>query len=91
MIINTLQLPLMRLLLMKISLITRKNESFKGKLAFSGGFLDKEETLKDCCICEVFEETNLSVAKQDLNFEMFLDNPYRDSRGRVLSVVFRWF
>lgn len=72
----------------KILLITRKNEPFKGKLAFPGGFLDKDETLKDCCVREVFEETNLSVTKQDLNFEMFLDNPHRDSRGRVLSAVF---
>lgn len=74
--------------LSKIVLITRKNDPFKGKLAFPGGFLDSNETLKECCIREVYEETNIILHSKDVQFVTLLDQVHRDPRGRVISAVF---
>ena len=72
----------------KIILITRKNNPFKGKLAFPGGFLESNETLKECCIREVYEETNILLHPESVQFITLLDQVHRDPRGRVISAVF---
>lgn len=70
-----------------VLVIKRKNEPYKGMYALPGGFMEMNESLRDCAIREVKEETNLSLPK-DIYFIEMLDDPNRDSRGRVLSGLF---
>lgn len=67
--------------------IKRKHDPFQGCLALPGGFFDCE---KDASLCagalrELKEETNLDL--DGMMPAMFLDEPERDPRGRVVSVV----
>ena len=45
----------------KVLLIQRGHAPFKGGWAFPGGFLDMDETLKQCAIRELQEETGLCL------------------------------
>lgn len=45
----------------KILLIKRRYGPFKRLWCFPGGFLDKNESLENCCIREIKEETGIEV------------------------------
>jgi len=70
----------------EVMLIKRKNEPFAGKWAFPGGFLDENETLKQCASRELEEETGVQLS--GLKFLCMADGPERDPRGRVISAIF---
>ncbi|MCQ2283749.1 MAG: NUDIX hydrolase [Bacteroidales bacterium] len=67
-------------------LIRRKNEPFKDKWAFPGGFLDEKETLEEAALRELKEETRL-VPKHFIEVGSF-SAPDRDPRGRTITVAF---
>jgi len=71
----------------EVLLIRRKYPPFKGMWAFPGGKLEPDETLEECLVREVKEETGLDV----IEFEQvdIRDQPDRDPRGRYVSVVYR--
>ena len=71
---------------MKILLIERGIEPFKGTWALPGGFMRMEETAEQCAMRELQEETNLNLTylKQ---FRTFTD-VHRDPRERVISIAF---
>ncbi len=71
---------------MKILLIERGIEPFKGTWALPGGFMRMEETAEQCAMRELQEETslNLTYLKQ---FRTFTD-VHRDPRERVISIAF---
>jgi len=56
--------------------------------ALPGGFLDYEETLEDCALRELFEETRLEVDPNKLDYVGVFDRVDRDPRGRVISHCF---
>ena len=71
---------------LKILLIERGVEPFKGLWAFPGGFLRMDETAEQCALRELKEETGLNLhylkqlgAFSDVN---------RDPRERVISIAF---
>jgi ADP-ribose pyrophosphatase YjhB (NUDIX family) len=68
--------------------IQRKNEPFKGHLAFPGGFLDMKERIVDSAKRELLEETTIDVDVENLQSFKVLDEPERDPRSRVVSHVF---
>ncbi|WP_315275234.1 NUDIX hydrolase [Prevotella histicola] len=47
----------------KVLLIQRGDEPYKGCWAFPGGFMNMDETTKQCAIRELEEETGLKVAE----------------------------
>ena len=71
---------------LKILLIQRGLEPFKGRWALPGGFVRMSETLEAAALRELREETNLS--------DVFLEQLYtfgeveRDPRGRTVSVAY---
>ncbi len=70
----------------KLLLIKRKNEPFKGKWAIPGGFIGIDEDLDDAVARELFEETGLADVKLE-QLHTF-GKPGRDPRGRQITIVF---
>lgn len=67
-------------------LIKRKNDPFKGKWAFPGGFVDMDEELEDAVVRELYEETGL----KGINLEQMhtFGTVGRDPRGRQVTIAF---
>lgn len=70
----------------KILLIERRNDPYKGCWAFPGGFLEMDETVEQCAIRELKEETGMELGKMhQIGVYSRVD---RDPRDRVISVAF---
>lgn len=74
---------------LRILLIQRKNDPFKGLWALPGGFLDMNETLEECVARELEEETGLKGVK--LYQLCAFSQPDRDPRHRTVTVAFWGF
>lgn len=71
---------------LKILLIERGLEPFKGSWALPGGFVHIDETVEEAAIRELFEETNVKgVYMSQLSVFSQVD---RDPRERVITVAF---
>lgn len=74
---------------LNVLLIQRKNNPYKDKWAFPGGFVDSKENIKNAAIRELKEETNINVS--DLyEFKVF-GNYGRDPRGWTVTVSYIYF
>jgi bifunctional NMN adenylyltransferase/nudix hydrolase len=64
----------------------------KGLLALPGGFLNPKETIEDCMLRELREETGLRVPTKvvagSIKSRRVFDDPHRDARGRVITHAF---
>jgi 8-oxo-dGTP diphosphatase len=70
---------------LKVLLIQRGIEPFKGRWAFPGGFMQMNETVEECARRELMEETGLVINTVE-QFHIFSD-VNRDPRERVLTVA----
>jgi ADP-ribose pyrophosphatase YjhB (NUDIX family) len=74
----------------KVLLIKRKNEPYKDCWALPGGFLEQNETVTDCCVREILEETGIDLlnnkCEKAFNIGIY-DKPDRDPRQRVISML----
>ena len=70
----------------KVLLINRKNEPFKGQWAVPGGFVDINEELEDAVARELAEETGLRGVQ--LEQMHTFGTVGRDPRGRQISIAF---
>jgi 8-oxo-dGTP diphosphatase len=70
----------------QILLVTRKKETYHGKLAFPGGRMNYGEMPEAAAIRELKEETGLDGSNPVL-FTVE-GNPSRDPRGHVVSIVY---
>lgn len=70
-----------------ILMITRKNDPYKGFIAFPGGFIDYNEEPSIGCLRELEEETNL----KGLSCELFTvkGEPDRDPRQHTVSIFYK--
>ena len=71
---------------LSILLIKRGGHPFKGCWALAGGFLEKGETIEECAVREIQEETNITPAS--MRFVGMFTEPNRDPRGWIISAVF---
>lgn len=71
---------------LRVLLIERKNDPYKGYWAFPGGFLNEDESAETGALRELEEETGMKSAyiKQFHTFS----SPKRDPRERVLTIAF---
>ncbi len=71
---------------LKVLLIQRGHDPYKGTWALPGGFVDMEEPLVEAALRELKEETGVS----DVFIEQLytVGTPHRDPRGRVVTVVY---
>ena len=69
----------------RILLIKRKNEPYKDCWALPGGFMNIDETLENCAMRELYEETGLLTRVVHIGVSDKVD---RDPRGRVISHIF---
>ena len=70
----------------KVLLIQRAAEPYKGCWAFPGGFLNMDETIEQCAIRELEEETGLKV--YDVHQIGAYSKVDRDPRGRTITVAY---
>lgn len=70
----------------KVLLIQRGIEPYKGDWAFPGGFMKMDETAEECAMRELEEETGL----KDANVEQFytFSDVNRDPRERVITIAY---
>lgn len=71
---------------LEILLIKRNNETFRGYWALPGGFVREAETLDQCAIRELKEETGV-IDVPCKGFATFSE-PGRDPRGRVITFAY---
>ena len=71
---------------LKVLLIRRGNEPFKGRWAFPGGFVEPDEDLETAARRELKEETGLSGIYLEQLYTF--GDPGRDPRERVITVVY---
>ena len=71
---------------LKVLLIQRGQEPFKGRWALPGGFLNENETLEQCALRELQEETGMKPAYMEQ--VGVYSRPDRDPRERVITVAF---
>ncbi|MDO4191334.1 MAG: NUDIX hydrolase [Bacteroidales bacterium] len=70
----------------QVLLIERGNNPYKGYWAFPGGFMEMDETIEQCAIRELKEETGMAVDNGiQIGCYSKID---RDPRGRTLTVAF---
>lgn len=71
---------------LKVLLIERGLDPYKGKWAFPGGFMRMDETAEQCAVRELREETGLSLSSvRQLGAFSAVD---RDPRERIVSIAF---
>lgn len=70
----------------KLLLIKRKNEPFKGQWAIPGGFVEMDEELQDAAKRELAEETSLTGV--ELEQMHTFGTIGRDPRGRQITVIY---
>jgi 8-oxo-dGTP diphosphatase len=71
---------------LKVLLIKRKNEPYKGSFAIPGGFLHKGETMQEAVIRVIYDKAG--VKKTYFEQLYTFDTPGRDPRGEVFSVAY---
>ncbi|MCP4611531.1 MAG: NUDIX hydrolase [Planctomycetes bacterium] len=70
----------------KVLLIKRGNEPFKGMWAIPGGFVDMDEELEDAVVRELAEETGVTGVHLEQMYTF--GTVGRDPRGRQITVVY---
>ena len=73
---------------LKVLLVRRGGEPYKGDWAFPGGFLRNDESAEEGALRELFEETALEPSSPIVEFGVFSD-PDRDPRERVITIA--WY
>ena len=72
----------------EVLLVRRGNDPYKGCWALPGGFMEMDETIEQCAVRELKEETGLSVSLSDIRLVGVFSAPGRDPRGRTVTAAY---
>ena len=72
----------------EVLLVRRGNDPFRGCWALPGGFMEMDETIEQCAVRELNEETGLVVGLDNLRLVGVFSAPGRDPRGRTVTVAY---
>lgn len=72
----------------RVLLVRRGNEPFKGCWALPGGFMEMDETIEQCVVRELREETGLHATVEMLRLVGVFSVPGRDPRGRTVTAAY---
>lgn len=72
----------------RVLLVRRGNEPFKGCWALPGGFMEMDETIEQCAVRELREETGLHATVEMLRLVGVFSVPGRDPRGRTVTAAY---
>lgn len=73
---------------LRVLLVERGNDPYRGQLALPGGYLRGEETLDQAAFRELREETGLDATRLHLEQLRTYSDPDRDPRGRVVTSAY---
>ncbi len=73
----------------EVLLIRRGNEPYRDCWALPGGFIEMDETIEQCAVRELKEETGLVVDVGRAMLVGVYSRPHRDPRGRTVTVAYR--
>ncbi|MFD5698322.1 NUDIX hydrolase [Streptomyces lasiicapitis] len=71
-----------------VLLIERGVEPFLGRPALPGGYVQKNETLRDGALRELWEEAGIDGGRLHLEQLGAFGDPQRDPRGRVVTIAY---
>ncbi|SCK58231.1 8-oxo-dGTP diphosphatase [Streptomyces sp. WMMB 714] len=71
-----------------VLLIKRGVEPFLGRPALPGGYVQKEETLREGALRELWEEAGIDASRLHLEQLGAYGAPRRDPRGRVVTIAY---
>ena len=72
----------------RLLLVRRGNEPYRGCWALPGGFMEMDETLEQCAVRELVEETGLTVGMGALRLVGVFSAPDRNPRGRTVTAAY---
>lgn len=72
----------------RVLLVRRGNEPFKGCWALPGGFMEMDETIEQCAVRELEEETGLRATVDMLRLVGVFSAVGRDPRGRTVTAAY---
>ena len=72
----------------RILMIKRGNHPFLGMWALPGGFSQEGESIEDTAARELYEETGIKIALEDLRLIGVYSKPGRDPRDWTVSVAY---
>lgn len=73
---------------LKVLLIKRTRDPFKGKLALPGGFLAQDEKAEHAVARIVKDKAGVNINEIYIEQLYAFDDPQRDPRGRVISIAY---
>lgn len=77
-----------------VLMVQRRSEPGKGLWALPGGFLNQNETLKECVLRELVEETRIKVPgkilEKSIKSYREFDHPKRSLRGRTITMAYHF-
>ena len=72
----------------EVLLVRRGNDPYRGCWALPGGFMEMDESIEQCAVRELREETGLEATVDALRLVGVYSAPGRDPRGRTVTAAY---